>query len=163
MNIIATIIMILIIGSFVIEKESVFYGWSIEDKDEQRRGFNSQFEVVEGIATASQVKALMSRINASNASFGFDNEIRTNEDKFVERVGLTSAKDISLNKKYIVKCMYNSSGYVSKVIITDNKIDNQKEIERLKQEGLTTEFIEKDTEITENANKPKKKINWERI
>lgn len=84
--------------------------------------FNSQFTNYQGTAvSAAQVKSLVSKVNASNAT----NEATSSTDeKYVEIVwagGLTTNKASALKstQKYSVVLDYATTGYVNKVTISD--------------------------------------------
>lgn len=82
--------------------------------------FNSQFINYEGNAvSASQIKSLISKIKASNAT---NNAAASTDEKYVELVWtspLTGASDLKTTKKYKVSLDYATSGYVNKVTISE--------------------------------------------
>lgn len=80
--------------------------------------FNSQFTNYEGSAvTASQIKSLVSKVKASNAT---NDATSSADEKYVEIVWtspLTGASDLKTTQKYEVSLDYAANGYVNKVTI----------------------------------------------
>lgn len=74
--------------------------------------FNSQFTNYEGRVSASQVKALVSKVNASNAANGTDRQVT-----LVWNGGLTAAT-LKSTEKYTVSLGYAATGYVDKVTVS---------------------------------------------
>jgi len=84
--------------------------------------FNSQFTNYQGTAvSAAQVKSLVSKVNASNAT---NDATSSSDEKYVQLVwsgGLTTNKAAALKstEKYKVVLDYATTGYVCKVTISD--------------------------------------------
>lgn len=80
------------------------------------RTFNDKFTAYEGTdISANQVKGLISLVNSSNAS----NDVSAGQEKFVQVTGITSATQVSHNKKYTVVLTYGAGGYVSVIDISE--------------------------------------------
>lgn len=74
--------------------------------------FNSQFTNYEGKVSASQVKALVSKVNASNASNGTDKQVTLTWNNSLTAATLKSTE------KYTVSLGYATTGYVNSVTIS---------------------------------------------
>lgn len=74
--------------------------------------FNSQFTNYEGKVSASQVKALVSKVNASNASNGTDKQVTLTWNNSLTAATLKSTE------KYTVSLGYAATGYVNSVTIS---------------------------------------------
>ena len=81
------------------------------------RKFNEQFTAYEGANnSATQIRNLISDIDASNAVHGVDSE---EDEGFVKYTG-PKQSTLSINKQYKVELKYNNEGLVCEVIVTEN-------------------------------------------
>lgn len=156
-NVIAMIIMMIILGSGLIEEECYNPILDSEGKEILKRSiFNSRFTPFEEEGqAASVIRSLLSTVQTSNASSEYIVTINS--------LVPNSIKKITAREKYNVELEYENDGYVSNIQIYDSK-GNEIEVEGYEKEVTEIDSNEENIIVNntiQEDNASKISINWE--